>query len=121
VMVYPDASGKARKSVNASESDLSLLRQAKWTVCVNPSNPAVKDRVLSVNAMILRDGKRRYRVNGDHAPHLVEALEKQAYAENGEPDKSTGLDHVIDAAGYYLAYRWPINRPVMTLNLGFAR
>lgn len=121
VMVYPDASGKSRKSVNASESDLSLLRQAKFTVCTNMTNPAVKDRVLSVNAMILRDGVRRYRINSDACPHLTEAIEKQAYADNGEPDKSTGLDHIIDAAGYFIAYRWPINRPVMSLNLGFAR
>ena len=121
VMVYPDASGKSRKSVNASESDLSLLRQAKFTVCVNMTNPAIKDRVLSVNAMIHRDGERRYRINSDACPHLTEAIEKQAYADNGEPDKSTGLDHITDAAGYFIAYRWPINRPVMTLNLGFAR
>lgn len=120
IMVYPDSSGKARKSVNASESDLALLRQAKFTVCVNATNPAVKDRVLSANAMILKDGKRRYRVNVDACPHLVEALEKQAYDKNGEPDKTTGLDHIIDAATYFLAYKWPIRRPVMTLNMRLA-
>jgi hypothetical protein len=47
VLVYPDASGGNRKSSNASESDLSLLRTAKYNVCVNTRNPAVKDRVLS--------------------------------------------------------------------------
>jgi hypothetical protein len=111
IMVYPDASGGSRKSVNASESDLTLLRQAKFQVCVNASNPAVKDRVLSMNAMIHAGGKRRYRVSQDRCPHYVEALEKQAWDVNGEPDKSSGHDHVNDAGGYFIVYRYPIKKP----------
>ena len=108
VMVYPDASGGSRRSVMASESDLSLLRAAGFRVCVNSTNPAVKDRVLSVNAMLHKDGKRRYKVNPQMCPNLVESLEKQAYNSNGEPDKSTGFDHIVDAMGYFVSYRWPI-------------
>jgi len=108
INVYPDASGGSRKSNNASESDLSLLRAAGFRVCVNAANPRVKDRVLSANAMIHKDGKRRYRVNPEKCPQLVEALEKQAYDKNGEPDKSGGLDHVVDAATYMLVYRYSI-------------
>lgn len=108
ILVYPDASGNARKSNNASESDLVLLKAAGFRVMVNPKNPAVKDRVLSVNHMILSEGKRRFRVNPEGCPELCEALEKQAYDKNGEPDKSAGLDHVIDGCGYLLVYRYPI-------------
>ena len=110
ITVYPDASGNSRKSNNASESDISILRQAGLRVCVNPTNPAVKDRVLSLNRMIHCDFIRRYRVNIERCPDLVESLEKQAYDKNGEPDKSGGFDHVIDAAGYFIAYRYPIKR-----------
>ena len=117
LMIYPDASGKNRKSHNASESDIALLRQAGFSICVNQSNPAVKDRVLAVNAQIHKEGRRRYRVNPETCPHLVEALEKQAYDKHGEPDKTGGLDHVIDAAGYFLVYRYPIVRQAMTINL----
>jgi len=108
VMVYPDASGNSRKSNNASESDLAILRQTGFQVCVNSSNPAVKDRVLSYNRMIHSEGVRRFRVNVDTCPHLVESLEKQAYDKNGEPDKGGGLDHVLDASGYFIVNRWPI-------------
>lgn len=108
IMVYPDASGNSRKSNNASESDLALLKAVGFQVCVNPTNPAVKDRVLSANAMIHKAGERRYRVNPETCPKLVESLEKQAYDKNGEPDKSVGLDHIIDAATYFIAYRYPI-------------
>lgn len=110
LIIYPDASGKNRKSQNASESDFALLRQAGFSICANPANPAVKDRVLSVNAMLNKDGRRRYRVNPETCPHLVEALEKQAYDKFGEPDKSGGMDHVLDAAGYVIVYRYPIAR-----------
>lgn len=115
IMVYPDASGGSRKSNNASVSDLSLLKSAGFRVCVNHANPAVKDRVLAANAMIHKDGRRRYRVNVERCPHLVESLEKQAYDKNGEPDKSSGFDHIIDAATYFIAYRYPIVRRVATV------
>ena len=108
INVYPDASGANRKSNNASESDLSLLKAAGFRVCVNPANPRVKDRVLSVNAMIHKEGARRYKVNPEKCPQLVESLEKQAYDKHGEPAKDGGLDHVLDAMGYMLVYRYPI-------------
>lgn len=108
--IYPDASGQARKSNNASESDLSLLKQAGFNVMVNSTNPAIKDRVLAVNSML---NKRRYRINPDTCPSLVESFERQAYDKNGEPDKSSGFDHVIDAAGYMISYRYPIVQRIL--------
>lgn len=136
IFVYPDASGQSRKSNNASESDIALLRAARFTVLVAPSNPAVKDRVLSVNQMIcsidedvtnplgqeMRGDKvikRRLRVNVDKCPSLVEGLEKQAYDKNGEPDKTSGLDHVNDAAGYAVFYRFPVRgRAMQRVSIG---
>lgn len=111
ISVYPDASGNARKSQNASESDLSILRQAKFLVCVNPRNPAVKDRVLAMNKIL---ETRDYRINPDTCPVYVEGLEKQPYDKNGEPDKSAGLDHALDAGGYFITYRFPIQSHNMT-------
>lgn len=105
IHIYPDASGNSRKSNNASESDLAILKQAGFRIMVNPSNPAVKDRVLSVNNML---ESRKYRINPQTCPFLVEAFERQAYDKNGEPDKQSGFDHVLDAAGYMIAYRYPI-------------
>ncbi len=107
IMVYPDASGGSRKSANASITDLAILRAAGFTVCVNPTNPAVKDRVLAVSAVIR---SRDCRVNPDTCPHFVEGLEQQSYDKNGEPDKKSGVDHVIDAGGYFISYKFPIVR-----------
>jgi len=113
ILIYPDASGNARKSNNASESDHSILRSYGLQVLVNSRNPFIKDRVLSVNAMIHNLGIRKYFVNAQYCPMLVESLEKQCYAKTGEPDKAAGFDHVVDAIGYFVAYRYPLvnNRP----------
>ena len=113
ILIYPDASGNARKSNNASESDHSILRSYGFQVLVNSRNPFVKDRVLSVNAMINNQGERRYFVNAQYCPSLAESLEKQSYDKNGEPDKKSGFDHVVDATGYFIAYKYPLvnNRP----------
>lgn len=109
ITVYPDASGQATKSVNASESDLSILRQHKLSVRVNGTNPTVRDRVNAMNGMLLNgEGLRRLLINTDRCPKMTEALEQQAYDKNGEPDKTSGHDHPNDALGYFIAHRYPI-------------
>ncbi len=107
ITVYPDASGNSRKSVNAQESDHSILRQAGFILRADPSNPAVRDRVNAVNKIIPE-----WRINTDACPTLVQSLEQQAYDKNGEPSKDGGHDHANDAVGYFLTNRWPIVRRV---------
>ena len=64
IIVYPDASGNSRKSVNATESDISLLKDEKFIVKVNTSNPNIKDRIAATNAMFFNGlGDRRLKVN----------------------------------------------------------
>lgn len=119
IFVYPDASGGSRKSQNASQSDIALLQKAGFQVLNNPANPYVKDRVLALNRMIHSGGKRRLKVNPDTCPMFTEALEKQAYDDKGEPDKTTGLDHPTDAAGYFVNFRFPVvNRKVQKGRIG---
>lgn len=114
--IYPDASGQNTSSKDASESDLSILRAAGLTISVNNTNPAVRDRVNAVCAMILNaEGERRWLVNTDACPVLTECMEQQPYDTNGEPDKSTGMDHAPDAVGYFIAKRWPIVKRAATL------
>jgi len=109
VRVYPDASGQSRKSVNASTSDHQILKDAGFTVVTNASNPPVKDRVNSMNAMFCNaNGERRYRVNADLAPTYADHLEQQVWADNGEPDKKSGNDHTNDAGGYFIVKDFPI-------------
>jgi len=111
IRIYPDASGDSRRSVNASATDIALLREAGFQVCVNRANPPVKDRINAMNAMFCNSmGERRYFVNQNACPSYVEALEQQPWAKNGEPDKTTGHDHLNDAAGYFIVRDYPITR-----------
>ena len=115
VTIYPDASGGNTSTKGASVSDLSILQQAGFRIRAPAANPRVKDRVNSVNALILNDrGQRRLKVNTDTCPTWTEALEQQPYDEHGEPDKDTGHDHCNDAGGYFLHQRWPVIKPVHT-------
>lgn len=119
IFVYPDASGSNRKSSDASVTDIALLNQAGFIVLNNASNPAVKDRILSVNIMLHAGEKRRLKVNCDLCPAFAEALEKQAYNDKGEPDKTSGVDHVVDAGGYFICYRFPVvNSRVQKVKIG---
>lgn len=117
VQIFPDASGQNSSSKNASESDLSILRKAGLTVKANSTNPGIIDRVNAVSALILNgQGERRLKVNTNRCPMLTDGLEQQAYDRNGMPDKSSGIDHVLDAAGYPLAYLYPINRKSLSVS-----
>lgn len=116
IVIYPDASGGNKTTKNASESDLSILKQAGFKVEVNAANPAVKDRVNAYNAMILNaGGERRYKINTDACPVTTEALEQQTWGEDGQPDKKTGHDHPNDANGYFIVRRWPIVKRTATV------
>jgi hypothetical protein len=112
IHIYPDATGERRTSSNTTESDIAKLQNAGFKVFHNHVNPPIKDRVMSFNAMIMNGaGDIRYRVNVDKCPNLTNSLEKQIWGKNGLPDKSAGLDHIVDGAGYYVAYRHGISKP----------
>lgn len=114
IRIYPDASGDGRRSVNASTTDLQLLRQAGFTVIAPAANPPVKDRINSMNAMFSNaQGVRRYRVNADKCPTYADCLEQQVWAATGEPDKTQDNDHPNDAAGYFIHKEFPIVKPVV--------
>lgn len=112
IYIYPDASGDSRKSVNASTTDIALLRDAGFHVMAKSKNPAVKDRINSVNAMFCNaEMQRRYRINVKMCPMYAEAREQQVYNKSGEPDKSNDRDHPNDAADYFIFYEYPLLKP----------
>jgi hypothetical protein len=115
IIVYPDASGGSRKSVDASKTDIAIIRQSGFEVRAKSTNPFVKDRILSVNKQ-LQIG--RLFVNAKNCPTIATNLEQQAYDDNGEPDKKSGFDHQNDSFGYPIAYEFPIIKPMQKVRLG---
>jgi len=112
VFVYPDAAGDSRKSVQASTTDIKLLKQAGFTVMVDTTNPRIMDRVNTMNTLFKNaNNERRLFINTIKCPKLTKALEQQAYDEStGLPDKKNGHDNNgIDALGYLTYKKFPLS------------
>jgi len=110
IIVYPDASGRARKT-NASQTDIEIIKQARFIVKAKPTNPPVDDRIKNMNRMFC-NGKNeiKYKVNTIKCPEYTEALERMPYDKNGQPDKSSGFDHLTEAGGYFIYFEYPLKR-----------
>ena len=100
IVIYPDASGDNRKS--SGKSDIAVLRDSGFQIRKASKNPFVKDRVNATN-LAFKDikGVRTYFINTNNCPVYTEATERQTY-KNGEPDKSSGFDHITEAGGYFI-------------------
>lgn len=98
ITVYPDASGNARNT--AGDSDIDLLKKAKFLVRVGKKNPSVRDRITTVNASFKNaNAETTNYINTNNCPELTEAYERLPY-KNGVPDKESGFDHITDGDGY---------------------
>ena len=83
LVVIPDAAGRQRSTTNASESDLSLLKKGKLCREGPISNPAIEDRINSINVLLLAN---RLKVHNS-CKYLIKSLETQAYSKTGKPEK----------------------------------
>lgn len=99
IYAYPDASG-GNRSTNASQTDIQILESYGFTNQSPRSNPPVRDRVASVQAL-LENGKGEVRLQvAANCKRTIECLELQSYTEKGDPDKDAGYDHMNDGLGY---------------------
>lgn len=112
IIAYPDASG-ANNKTNATNTDHNILRQYNFSVKTARINPPVIDRIASVNtAFYNKVGETRLTVSSK-CKGLIRCLNKQIYKEGTrQPDKSSGVDHMVDALGYAVWGNMPIKRPM---------
>ena len=100
VVIYPDASGKNRST--SGKSDVDILKGGGFVIRNLNINPFIKDRINILNVALLNNaGERNYLINTNNCPVYTKALEQLPY-KNGSPDKSSGFDHVTEAAGYFM-------------------
>ena len=119
IKVYPDPSGKARKTSASGQTDFTLLSQAGFRVIAPRKAPAVHDRVNEVQAALMSANKTTRLYINPRCESLIRCLEGQAY-RNGEPDKTAGLDHMPDALGYLIHSIFPIRQSVIYTGIGSA-
>jgi hypothetical protein len=108
IYAYPDASG-GNRSTNAAQTDIQILETYGFSNQSGRSNPAVRDRVAAVQA-VLENGKGQVRLQvAKNCKRTIECLELQSYTEKGDPDKDAGYDHMNDALGYAI---WRLFNPL---------
>ena len=121
IVVYPDSSGGA-DSTNASQSDIEMIRSAGFSMDYPKANPAIRDRVNAVNALLSHEG--RFKINTNKCPLMTEALESQGYDTKGKPEKfdsHPAIDDWNDQLGYFINRMWPVKKPIIVTNIGMAR
>lgn len=107
VIVYPDPAG-TQGNANGQISSIALLKDAGFECRYPKGHAPILDRVAAVNARFRNANKvARHFVNIQACPLLVKGLEQQGF-DNGKPDKSGGLDHSLDALGYFVHYKYPL-------------
>lgn len=109
IYVYPDPTGnKGQTNAVIGQTDMTILQRNGFIVCA-PNHPyPTKDKFNTCNtAFCDASGGRHVFMDSDKCRHLRKAWEGYAYKDNGEPDKSSGLDHISDAAAYLICYKLP--------------
>lgn len=123
VRIYGDATGKARTSPTAhSDYDIIRLNLRNYPTEVKyfipPVNPPVKDRLNAFNARLLDpNGAPRVFIHPTLCPELVRDLVEvvldpsnpgNVYKVRRRDDPYFYRTHASDAAGYLIAFEWPV-------------
>jgi hypothetical protein len=111
IFVYPDASGRQRRSSANGMTDHILLQNAGFVVKTANINPAVKDRIAAVNSRLKNSAGQVGLWIDPKCKPIIEGLERQTYKEGTHiPDKDGKTDHQNDATGYVISWLYPIRR-----------
>jgi hypothetical protein len=115
---FGDAASRQRKT-SASSSDYSQIlndlrfKNAGARVIYPESNPPVKDRLASCNALLHNAaGNIRWHID-PKCVHLINDLETRGLNADGTPidprnkKNLTEIGHISDAAGYLIHMKWP--------------
>ena len=109
IEVYPDPAGQSRSHARG-ESALDIFRQRGFgRIYYRKKHPFVQDRVNAVNSKLYSaNGSITLRVN-ESCRNVIDAFEQVIYKEGStEIDKSLNKEHIADALGYVIEYRFPI-------------
>ena len=122
VILIGDSSGKARQRAAASKSDYDIVCQALddaeiiWQNLTPDSNPAIKDRVNTVNTRCKSgDGTVTMWLHPERCPYLKKDLLRVLWKKSSgsttvslDAGKKNELTHQSDGVGYYVCVMLPI-------------
>ena len=107
VFAYPDASGAQRRTSSGGITDHVILKNHGFDLRVGSVNPSVKDRIAAVNSTLKKENMRL--TVSPKCAKLINAFRKHTYKEGTrQPDKNSGLDHLLDSCGYLINHLYPL-------------
>tara|TARA_R100000426_G_scaffold47867_1_gene35566 strand:- start:262 stop:621 length:360 start_codon:yes stop_codon:yes gene_type:complete len=101
--VYPDPTGRARKTSSRSGNDFVLLEDAGFMVHAPYSPWPRRDRYAAVNDLMRRNAI----TIGPRCTRLRRAVSQMTYDIENKPSGKS-LSHVLDAMGYPIAFMFPV-------------
>lgn len=109
IVVYPDPASNQRKTSAGGKTDLSILQNAGFSVQMRRAHPQIRDRINAVNSLLKNaDNRPRLFVN-PRCKSVIKSLSSHVYKPNTQiPDNSMGLEHMADAVGYMVEFKYPI-------------
>ena len=113
VFVYPDPTGKARKtSASVGKTDFSILQSYGLNVLAKNGSPPIVDSVKAVNRMLrTADNKVNFYVS-HKCTGTIKSLERTSWVDNKPDlaviDKSQGVEHFSDGLRYFFDYKFPV-------------
>jgi len=120
VLIYPDPSGKARKtSAAVGVTDFTILERYGFTVLAKNSHPPIVDSVAAVNGKLRNsNGDSSVFIDPRHCPRTVKSLERTVWLEGRSDsaiiDKRNGDEHFSDGTRYFFDYKFPITNNRVT-------
>ena len=107
ITIYPDPAGAQRRTSAQGKTDISILQAYGFRVVAMSSHPLIRDRVNVVNGKFCNAAGKCTVFVDPSCKESIKCYEQLTYKEGtNEPDKSSGLDHIPDATGYYLYARF---------------
>lgn len=108
IEIFPDPAGSSRSHARG-ESALDIFRARGFQrIYYRKKHPLIQDRVNAVNAKLYSaTGQVTLRVD-EKCRNMIESFEQVIYKEGSmEIDKSLNKEHIADALGYCIEYRFP--------------
>jgi hypothetical protein len=124
IYIYPDASGKARKtSAPIGVTDHSILTTHGFIVLSHNANPPIVDSVNCVNRLLKTASGAVSLYVHPRCKGLIVSLERTSWLDKNPDtatiDKSKNEEHFSDSVRYPMEYLFPINVGKKTTSRGF--
>ena len=124
VYVYPDPSGRSRKtSAAVGVTDFSILQAAGLKVVAKSKAPGIVDSVNCVNRKLKNAAGDVDTFVRPTCPGVIKSLERTSWVDKNPDlaviDKSEGVEHFSDGIRYFFDNKFPITNGSRTVIRGF--